>query len=240
MEKKAKVFIATPAYEGKVTIQHFVSCLRALRDLPKHGIELMFNSQGGDGLIGRTRAVMVGAFMATDCTHLMFIDSDIGFEPDYINQMIDSDHPIVCGVYRKRQTELSFPFRPLDVKEALMVRGAMEIKYAPTGFMLIRRDVIERMIAAYPERRCQLGEGGWFAEINRFGYDLFPTPIDSDGVYLSEDYGFCKLWREIGGTVWMIPHFTLIHTGPCDFAGSIAEAGLFRFEERPEAAEVGA
>jgi hypothetical protein len=111
MERKAKIFIATPAYEGKVTLNYHVSCLRALRDLPRHGIELMFNSQAGDGLIGRSRAVMVSEFLATDCTHLMFIDSDIGFEPEYINHLLEADQEIVCGLYRKRQQELTFPFQ---------------------------------------------------------------------------------------------------------------------------------
>lgn len=235
---KARIFIATPAYEGKVTLNYHVSCLRALRDLPKAGIELMFNCQGGDGLIGRSRAVMVSEFLGTDCTHLMFIDSDIGFEPEYINHLLEADQEIVCGLYRKRQTELSFPFRPL--KETLMIRGAMQVKYAPTGFMLIRRSAIEKLIAAYPERRCQLGEGGWWSQSNRFGYDLFPTPIDNEGVYLSEDYGFCDLWQKIGGNVWMMPHMTLIHSGPCDFVGCVKDSGIFKFEERPEQAGVAA
>jgi hypothetical protein len=58
-------------------------------------------------------------------------------------------------------------------------------------------------------------------------------------VYLSEDYGFCDLWQKIGGDVWMMPHMTLIHSGPCDFTGCVKDSGIFKFEERP-AAEVAA
>lgn len=228
MERKAAVFIATPAYAGQVTMNYFMSCIRAMSVLLSHKIEILFNLKAGDGLIGRTRAQMVNDFLQSDGTHLMFIDSDIGFDPEDIIRMIDTKKDVVCGIYRKRQPALAFPFVPLP-GEVPIVDGVMEIKYGPTGFMLISRAAIEKMIAAYPERRCIIDEGGWYNVTNRDSYDLFPTPIDRDGMFLSEDYGFCKLFRDIGGKIHMMPHIQLVHTGPCDFGGAKV-ADLYTFK----------
>ncbi len=235
MERRAAIFVATPAYAGQVTMNYFMSSIRAMSVLLSNRIEILFNLKAGDGLIGRTRAQMVNDFLQTDATHLMFIDSDIGYDPQDIILMLDAEQDVVCGIYRKRQPTVAFPFCPLEQKEVPMIRGAMEIKYGPTGFMLFRRAVIERMIAAYPERRCMIDDGGWYNQTNLDSYDFFPTPIDENGMFLSEDYGFCRLFRQIGGKIHMMPHISLIHTGPCDFSGETVADTLYKFAPQPEA-----
>lgn len=239
-ETRATVFIATPAYEGKVNLSYHRSCTRALLQLGQQGIKLLMFAREGDGLIGRTRSMMVSYFLANPekPTHLMFIDSDIGFDPQDIVRMIDTGHDFVTASYRKRQPEELYSVKPLSYTKP--VNGCIEVQYNTTGFMMLSRQCILKLIANYPERRCMIGTGGWYTAENQFAYDLFPCPIDRQGMFLSEDYGICDLWRRIGGKVYLLPDVTLSHTGPCDFRGSIANTDFFQFHEEPDAAGVAA
>ena len=71
-------------------------------------------------------------------------------------------------------------------------RGLASAGAAGLGFALLRRDLFTQMIEAYPERRMQT-EGMW---------NFFPVEA-VDGVFIDEDYSFCKLWRDTGGEIWV-------------------------------------
>ena len=94
--------------------------------------------------------------------------------------------------------------------------------YAATGFLLIKRQVFERMIAAYPEtkfRHVGVPQPGEVARDNL--YALYECIIDpATGHYMSEDYSFCRRWRNIGGEIWVDLKSKLIHEGPFQFHGN--------------------
>jgi len=85
--------------------------------------------------------------------------------------------------------------------------------------MLLKREVIERMIAAYPETRYERAHA-----YSRFkmaqSYALFDCMIDKEtGAYISEDFAFCQRWRDIGGKIWLDTEGKLTHTGAYNFCG---------------------
>ena len=89
-----------------------------------------------------------------------------------------------------------------------MANGLGELQGVGLGFVLVKREVFERLIAAYPER--------WIEDEQL--YDLFPTGAVG-GRYEGEDIGFCRLWRDCGGDVWVDPSVRLQHVGSTIFDG---------------------
>ena len=106
---------------------------------------------------------------------------------------------------------------PCEGKEAQQRQGFVTAEYAGTGFMLIRRKVLEKMIAAYPETRYTSSHHTSLPSTSGNQYALFDCMIDQEsGAYLSEDYTFCKRWRDTGGQIWLDTESTLTHIGAYD------------------------
>jgi hypothetical protein len=85
--------------------------------------------------------------------------------------------------------------------------------------LLIKRQTIERMIAAYPESRYNKVHAYSNAKAED-NYALFECMIDAETKsYISEDYGFCQKWRDIGGKIWLDTEGKLTHIGAYNFPG---------------------
>jgi hypothetical protein len=198
---------------------------------------------GNDSLITRARNSLVRTALDNPATtHLMFIDADIGFTLDQVARMISFDREVVAGMY---------PLKLIHYDEAVLARvrageplqtaqiryvgapfaderrreedGFVTAEYAGSGFMLIKREAIERMIEAYPETRYTAAHDRAFPSRSPNQYALFDCVIDPEtGEYLSEDYTFCRRWRAIGGEVWLDARSALIHVGPREFHGEAA------------------
>jgi hypothetical protein len=93
-----------------------------------------------------------------------------------------------------------------------------QIRHLPTGFMLIQKNAIEKMITSYPETKYNDDIGFLNTDENRYAFALFDTGL-KDGHYLSEDWMFCERWINIGGSVYMDVSIMLSHTGTEDFTG---------------------
>ena len=100
-----------------------------------------------------------------------------------------------------------------------IVNGLLEVWDAGTGFMLMKRGVIEDMISAYPETRYFSDKDMTLPVELRERYALFDTMIDEDGRYLSEDYTFCRRWQHIGGKIHLEINTVLDHIGTVTFQG---------------------
>lgn len=203
--------------------------MSTLAHLAKHGVAASWEPMT-DSLITRIRNFYVARFMVTDFTHLMFIDSDLAWNPDALLGLIQADKPVVCGSYPKKQTNLEFVFNVADPDAVNVQDGLIEAKDGPTGFMLVKRGVFERMFVEYPERRCHLHQELTSEEL-QYSYALFDTMIDPDSIhpdsglpmYLSEDYTFCRLWERIGGKVWIDPTVDMTHFGAAAHRGRLAD-----------------
>jgi len=236
--KTASVFVATPCYGGQVHQLYMQSVIQLMQHARDSFFDVMLGLLGNDSLITRSRNTLVSAFLDTQATHLMFIDADISFDPRQVERMLRFGEDVVAGVYPLKVLDwVGAAGRPgADVEPALRYCGTActgdEVerrdgfvtgRQAGTGFMLIRRETVLRMINAYPELRYS----GMLVyppqRDNRSHYALFDCMIDPDtGTYLSEDYAFCWRWRRIGGKVWLDTSSRLTHTGAHDFHGNPA------------------
>jgi hypothetical protein len=207
--------IATPSYQNQVSLSYHLASADAFMRLRQAGIQIEERHTSKDGLVARARMHLLNLFIANpNYTHVMWIDNDLDYCWEDIARMIGMNREFVCGVYRKRMAQMSFPCVYLqDPREPFKrdEHGCIQLKRAPGGFCLWRREAVYRMLRAYPERRCRIVDGGWFVEGNAHVYDFFPCPVDEGGMFNSEDYGMSDLFREAGGIIYCDPTIRLIH-----------------------------
>lgn len=240
--------IATPCYGGLVNEPY----LRGITGLVANGIPINMGINMAtvinESLVTRARNELVKFFMMTDCTHLFFIDADIVFKSEDVFRLLLHDQDVVVGAYplkrvawenidttetkdvkriQRMATEyvVNIKFQTeeqLRTGNVPVVDGLVELHDAGTGFMCIKRHVIEKMIEAYPECHYQKEP----KHVTMQGDDgkrwaLFDTMIDEDNRYLSEDYTFCRRWQRMGGKIWLDPIIELSHVGTFTYPGSI-------------------
>ncbi len=127
---------------------------------------------------------------------------------------------------------LDYVFNPIVVKDGdnmviPVTNGLIKVKNLGTGFMLLKKSVITKMMSKYKELKYRNNvagyEGASGLNISEYFYTLFDTGVDPESkVYLSEDYLFCERWGKIGGEIWMDLRCNLNHTGNMTYRGCLA------------------
>src|SRR3954469_25529282 len=223
MTGEIHLVVATPCFGGQVSSIYASSIFnlqRAVRS--KSNLDLKIHMRDGDALITRARANLVTLFLDDpDATHLLFVDADIGFTPDQVFRLIESGADVVAGVYpikrvnwdkARRMLESNRPAAPsaaldyvLEIEDpdhVTSVNGFTRVRYAGTGFLMIRRQVLEKM-CQHPDYAAlqffrEHSIDALAGSPNRFA--LFDCMIDhATGTYLSEDFPLCKPWTDLGG-----------------------------------------
>jgi len=199
MNAKPKVFIAIPVY-GWVPVD-FMQCLMRIQANPPCNV--VIRTLNGDSLVSRARNTLTAEFLKTDCTHLLFLDSDLIFSGDQIKRLISHNKDVVAGFYPKKQDGpvnwvCNAKFEPNQANR----RGLQEVRYMGTGFLLIKRNVFERMIEKHGDEICYHPD----SRPKETEWDFWSVgPYqDSEGFrrYLSEDWYFCQRWLDMGGKVY--------------------------------------
>lgn len=219
------IFFATPCYGGLITDQFFLSMFKTTQTLIQHGINFRITTLRNESLISRARNILTAMFLESNCTHLMFIDADIEWEQDAIIRMLAMDKDLIAGAYPKKTLPIDYAINLKFVDEARkqvrVENGAVEVLDASTGFFLIKRNVIEKMIESYPEL-FYVNDSSIDPKYNKYCYSFFDTIHDpDDNRYLSEDYTFCRRWQKIGGEIWLDPNTKLNHVGSYTFQGDV-------------------
>ena len=130
-------------------------------------------------------------------------------------ETIAADRPAPAAAY-------SYVFEVDDPNAVTQQGGFVKVRYAGTGFLMIRREAVERMCAHYPQLKFKRDHSLDAATLSDNRYALFDTMIDSGGTYLSEDFAFCKRWTDMGGEIWADLASKLQHVGPQTFAGDLS------------------
>lgn len=206
-----KLFIGMPAYRELPGLT--TQCLLALQANKPFPIE--FSMCCGDG-VARSRNRLTAEFLRSDCDAMLQIDSDLIFSPDHVARIASHDVPVVGGLYPKKQDGPvewvinTFPGK-LDKR---MDNGLQRVKYVGTGFMCVKREVFEKMIAAYPEISYAADYGDKFNEHDLWPMGVYRKEPGDPGRYLSEDWYFCQRWNDLGGDVYADCRTVLKHIGP--------------------------
>ena len=252
-ELTANVYVATPSYGAMVTTGYVLGLLDLYSAAAEHGFGVGVHFNSFESLITRARNTMVAEFVAdVRFTHLLWIDSDIGFTGADVVRLLRADRPVAAGVYPLktdgwpseglanplRAGSTKADFRALYATYPAVARSAelesdadgfLDALHAPTGFMLIKREVFVSLMQHYPSLKCtsrmsgrpELDTGAAAA----FLYAFFDTGIDPETrEYLSEDYFFCRLVQSIGITPAIDARSNLSHQGTAVFEGDLARS----------------
>jgi len=250
-DKNIKIYLGMPMYGGLLCENTLHGVLGLQTWCYKSGVELKLQTMGNESLITRARNTIVSMFldeMSYIGTHLLFIDADIGFQPENVERLIRADKDIACGIYPRKCihwnqvidavnkdpniSEEQVAFKALgynlnfeNPKQIQIQNGFCEVMEAATGMMLIKREVFAKMRKAYPEKKYksdQIINGQRYSSDNC--YDFFGVgklPWDKAERYLSEDYYFSRLWSKIGGKIWADVSMPLTHQGTMHFKGHV-------------------
>lgn len=250
--RKCSIFLATPMYGGMCSGFYTKSLLDLSALCMKYGIPLQFFSLFNESLVTRARNYIAAEFKRSSCSHLMFIDSDIEFNPMDVIALLslseaDSEKHIVGGTYPKKSISYEkikmavdkgfadenpfvleqfagdFVFNPVRGTE-FRIDEPVEVMELGTGFMLIRRDVFDVWDRELPEFLYTPDHP------RSKGFDgsekimaYFQDPICPEhNRHLSEDYFFCQQSRKLGLKVWLCPWQNLNHIGSYRFMGNLS------------------
>jgi hypothetical protein len=205
--RKNKLFVATPMYGGMNHGLYMKSCLDLQTVMIKYGIEVKFSFLFNESLITRARNYLVDEFLRTDYTHLMFIDSDIHFDPNDIVALMALDKDVIGGPYPKksinwnniaetarRNPDLNprelenlvgeYVFNVVKGTQQFQVSEPLQVMEIGTGHMMIKRHVFDKMAEAFPQIRYKPDHVGQaHFDGSRYIHAYFDTVIDTVDSY---------------------------------------------------------
>lgn len=207
-----KIFVTSPAMGGKVNIQFALSLAELYVLAQKAGVDIQSRISASGSLLSAERNRLLEEFWKSDCTHILCIDSDIGFPAESVFAMLNENKEFIAGVYPARQEgEEKFLIIP-ELKEGNLIvadRHLVKAKYIPAGFMLLSRQAIGKMREKHKDTYCEP------KDINRKDeafYALFNTEV-YEGEFWGEDYVFCRKAREAGIEIWVDTLIEFDHDG---------------------------
>jgi len=221
------LFIALPAYDFKVSLKLAISLARFAQEAPKHGITIQIGSICGCSVVSRARNLLSKDMLESECTDLIFIDSDINFMPDDIFRLMawttDPKKGIVAGVPRTRSTDKVY-ITDLNYDEnnqlTMNGMGLVKANRVATAFMMVRREVFVKMTEAHPEWTY------YDKKTERMVPCLFDFMLTDEG-YMGEDFLFCDRARDLGFEVWIDPTISLGHMGVQEYEGNFGRDVLY-------------
>jgi hypothetical protein len=244
---RMSVYIATPMFGGRAHARYCDSLMRLLDRLDREGIDAQVDAVGNESLIQRARNLMADRFLRSRCTHLLFIDSDIAFEPDEVMRLLRSGLPLASGAYPKKFYDWAKIRARLDAGAGEPARTAgldynvnldpvtlgLQGGFAPvldtaTGFLLIAREVLQAVHAAHPELECVNDITVQTGEVQRQRYRaVFECMIDPDSRrYLSEDFSFLRRAQALGYRAHCDLQSRLTHIGTLELPGACPVPGM--------------
>ena len=201
--KKNKLFVATPMYGGMAHGLYVKSCLDLQNVMSKYGVETKFSFLFNESLITRARNYLVDEFLRSGFTHLLFIDSDIHYQPQDIVALMALDKDVIGGPYPKKSInwgniaqaarnnpnldpkELEglvgeYVFNVVKGTQQFQVTEPLEVLEIGTGHMMVKRQVFEKMQDSFPNIKYKpdhVGQANF--DGSRYIHAYFDTVIDT-------------------------------------------------------------
>jgi len=227
----ANIFVSIPIL-GKPELRMMYSLYQAIHTCGEHRVRLYYNEN--DSLISRVRNVHLTAFYNDypECDYFVSLDSDIEivncFNTNNIfTKLLSHNLDFVGGLYALKSTEdVKCSSIPMDHDSPLEFdSGLREMRWLSSGCWCLKRDMVTKMIDAYPNLIYDGDDNASGKKV--FGFYI-PTLVDLEArdengnikkcrKYLSEDWSFAERWRKIGGKIFADTSIALRHIGKRDF-----------------------
>jgi hypothetical protein len=230
-----KILIGSPTYDGSVRKEYMRAVMVLTDYFRQSGIEWELRLEAGT-LLHVMRSVMASNAVATGCTHLLFIDTDMGFTVGAVRKLIAANRDVIGVAYPYRTVplhenvaEAGRPLRqvvsemvPYAVtlppgKEVTVRKGIVEVNSLGTGLLLISTQALKAMQPKVGRYRNHFPYEQWHKPDHYWG---FFDPVTTDGRQMGEDYSFCWRWRkDCGGKVYAVVDEEVMHVGPLPVLG---------------------
>jgi len=251
--KACKLFCCTPMYGGQCFGLYTKACLDLQMLCVQYGMEVRFSFLFNESLITRARNYLTDQFLQSGFTHMLFLDADIHFNPRDVIELVLRDYELSGAPYPKKSiswknvalaaqkhpeldpAELSnvigdFVFNTAHGTTQIQVNVPLQVLEIGTGYMMIKREVLDKMMLAYPDMKFKpdfIGQTDF--DPTRYIHIFFDTIVDTKDSatgggtdrYLSEDYSFCQLYSKMGGKIYLCPWMKTQHVGTYAFTGNM-------------------
>ena len=231
--------IATPMYGGNCKGVYVDGLMALTFELARKGYQVSFSKIYNESLITRARNNLVYEFEKSGADALLFIDADEGFNHMDVIRMIESGKDVIGAIYpmkninwenvrkaalagKENLAEYSgfFAMNMLPGENTFKIGEPVEVTEVGTGMLFVRKEVFEKMKPECPTYMLNTATGAF--DGSQMVTEYFATSITEDGILLSEDYHFCRKWREMGGQVFAAPWVNIVHAGEYIFNGNFA------------------
>jgi glycosyltransferase involved in cell wall biosynthesis len=212
--KPRKVLVGTPCYDGRADVWYVNSLFQTARMAQQLNVEIVPIWLSYDALVQRARNDCIALALEMNCDDIIFIDSDLEWQPEWFYQLLDYPVDVVGGTYRKKTDENEAYVAKFDNLATIQpdpVTGLMEVQGLGTGFLRISRSAMQWLWDnSEPYNEKEEGKHRrWIFEV-----------IVENGSLISEDILLCRKLRENGYKIWLDPVMTLGHVGTKKFQGN--------------------
>jgi hypothetical protein len=240
--------ILTPMYGGQCTVNYVRSLMQLVLKCHSFNLPFAFSFIHNESLVSRARNRLVDIFMKESVlSHSVFIDADIGFNPDDLFHMMTTDFPIIgAGCVKKsinwpriqmalkRSPERQFThqemaslggefvinWEPFAGQKTFNLKEPIKVKQLGTGLLMITRPVYQKFRESFPDRWYESPEDP--AALPGPIHDYFQVKINSQSrKYESEDYWFCNDATSLGFDIMLLPWMVTSHMGTYEFSGDL-------------------
>jgi len=216
------VMLATPIAE-KPCASYAVSLAATAQALTVSGIRFDIETLVGCCHVDDARNIIMRNFLQSDCTDLFFIDADMGWSPNNVARLLRLPGDIIAGVYIKKSDDEDYPFHPYPGETHSNADGLYRMPKAATGFMRIRRHVIQALYTREQEKGRLMWLDGDGAHLNKlpvaricergFVKELGLESYAADHASQSGDYVMCLKARSLGFDIYTQPDMAFNHSG---------------------------
>lgn len=227
------VMIATPV--GVMPCTDYTRSLCATAEtLSRFGVRFDLHIIQGHCHVDDVRNMLIRDFLTSECTDLFFIDADMGWKAKNFLRLLEAPGDIVAGVYMHKSDAFTYPFHPpKDVELHPNEHGLYEMPKVATGFMRIRRKVLEALYDREKERGRLSRPGDELDDALRsplkvarivergFARELGLEDVAINDLYTSGDYVFCLKARQLGFKCWLDPNMEFGHSGEKVWIGHV-------------------
>jgi hypothetical protein len=245
--KKMRLLVATPVH-SEVSM-HYAESLLTLQGVG-HSLDLVIDFLLlKSSLVTQGRNLCVSNFLnKKEYTHMLFIDSDISFDPSSVIKLLRCDKDVISIPYPMKtinwnkvhgriqdqkdinindlsRSGFMFPIKVEDQQSIIVSKGIMEVTHAPTGFMLIKKEAILKMIEKYPHLKIKQPTimNGEAKDTDNL-WNFFDTWFDQEtNKYYGEDFAFCQKFRDIGGKCYCYVDDFITHVGEYSYEGKFID-----------------
>ena len=245
--KKMRLLVATPVH-SEVSM-HYAESLLTLQGTG-HSLDLVIDFLLlKSSLVTQGRNLCVSNFLnKKEYTHMLFIDSDISFDPSSVFKLLRCNKDVVSIPYPMKtinwnkvhgriqeqkdinindlsRSGFMFPIKVEDQQSITVSKGIMEVTHAPTGFMLIKKEAILKMVEKYPHLKIKQPTimNGEAKDTDNL-WNFFDTWFDQEtNKYYGEDFAFCQKWRDIGGKCYCYVDDFITHVGEYSYEGKFID-----------------